>query len=601
MDKQAKETAPLKIVLVSLNSQYVHSSLAVWYLKSALDAAALKQDRANFGTEILEGTINEKAEAVIQRIIASEADLLGFSTYIWNINYLARILPRIKAALPHCTIVLGGPEVSYNAAEVLHKFTEVDFLISGEGESAIVQLAAALLNGGDFAAIPGLSYRLPLAKKSGKTKVETIANPALHIAQEQAEADFSHSPYSENYFAALQGRIAYLETSRGCPYHCAFCLSGRSERLQERPLEEAFADIVKLARSSAQTIKFVDRTFNVNRRRAKEILRFIIREDGQIFPFGRCFHFEIAGDLLDDETLKIVKTARAGLLQFEIGLQSMNEETLSRVRRTTDMRKLRKMVSALIAGGNAHVHLDLIAGLPGEGLEDFAISFNQAYALQAHALQLGFLKMLHGSAMREEAAEFPAKYAETAPYEVYETPGMSPEDFTRLHHVERGLDKLYNSGRFVRTLRYLTQDLSQSPFALFERMGKKILRAENTQGQHLSLEALTELFFSELILLLPEQKPKLRDLLVLDRLASTATNFLPPSLRVPDSALATAKRHLARQYPRRPGATRALALLYSDPEKRLAWADYEKRDPVTGLYPVHIRKVKEILEPEPTT
>lgn len=592
----------MKIVLVSLNSQYVHSSLAVWYLKSALDAAKQTRESSSYETEILEGTINEQEEALIQRIVTTKANLLGFSTYIWNINYLAKILPQIRAKLPRCNIVLGGPEVSFNAAEVLTKYTEIDFVIAGEGESAIVQLANALLDDGDFSAVSGLSYRLAFAQKGDQINAETAAsNSAHHIAREQAEADFSHTPYSENYFATLQGRIAYLETSRGCPYHCAFCLSGRSERLQERPLEEAFADIVKLACSSAQTIKFVDRTFNVNRRRAREILRFIIREEGRSFPHGRCFHFEIAGDLLDDETLAIIKTARAGLLQFEIGLQSMQEETLSRVRRTTDMEKLRQMVSRLIAGGNAHVHLDLIAGLPGEGLADFATGFDQAYALQAHALQLGFLKMLHGSAMREETAEFPTKYAETAPYEVYETPDMSPEDFTRLHHVERGLDKLYNSGRFARSLRYLTQDLSLSPFALFERMGKKILHTENAQGQSLSLEALTELFFSELIRLLPEQKAKLRDLLVLDRLASTATNFLPPLLRVPDSALATAKRQLARQYPRRPGATRALALLYSDPEKRLAWVDYEKRDPVTGLYTVHIRKAKDLFEAELAT
>lgn len=566
---------PLNVSLVSLNSQYVHSSLAVWYLHAALAQFA----QTPHCCTVVEGTINEREDAVLERILAGRPDLLGFSCYIWNIKRVYALLTRVKAALPECRIVLGGPEVSYNAAELLLKYPEVDYIIAGEGEKPLVLLLDTLGGRGAPAEVPGLCFR----DKAG-----------LHLAEAFAHEKIAVSPFGPDYFSALQGRIAYIETSRGCPYSCAFCLSGRGEKVREVPLERAFAEILELARSGTQTIKFVDRTFNAKRLRSKQILRFLCEHYDVDIPRGLVFHFEIAGDLLDDETLSIVAQAPPGLFQFEIGLQSMHEETLHSVRRKTDMNVLRARVEQLIACGKAHVHLDLIAGLPHENLPLFAQSFDEAYALKAQALQLGFLKLIHGSAMRTEAELYPCRFDPQPPYEVRETPWLSAAELRDLHQVERAVDKLHNSGRFAGTLEYLTQRCGQSPFALFQRLGQVLVDTEARLNKTLSLEELTDLIFTSLCAWLPEQGPKLRDLLLIDRLASTATNFLPLSLRIKEAHFIEIKRALAQKYPRPEGTTRAVALLYPAEGKQVVFCDYKEKDPVTGLFPLQFLPLSEL-------
>ena len=299
------------------------------------------------------------------------------------------------------------------------------------------------------------------------------------------------SPCLEEYIAALDGRIAYLETSRGCPYACAFCLSGRGETLRHAPMERAQQEILQLAQSGAQTIKLVDRTFNADRSRARALLAFMAEEYGKGIPKDVCFHFEIAGDLLDEATLALVNATPRGLFQFEIGLQSMHESTLRRVRRYTDMEHLKKQVRTLIAGGRAHVHLDLIAGLPGETLADFARGFDAAYALRPHALQLGFLKLIHGSAMREQPEQYPCTFDPAPPYQVQSTSAMSEKDFAVLTTADARWTSC-NSGRFVRTLRFLTGDAGCAPFELFLMLGQAISDAEKQARKgSLPLDELT--------------------------------------------------------------------------------------------------------------
>ncbi len=564
---------PFRISLISLASQYIHSELAVWYLKEAIEKSPEASTR--YSVTVVEGTVNESADRLFERILASSPQFLGFSTYIWNIRVVEMLLPRLRAALPDCFIVLGGPEVSHNAKEILKRCPEVDFVISGEGEEPIARLVERLSKGQKQAEfydfnpeyLPGLCFR---------------TSEGTHLSEAFVHKNIPYSPYSETYKQALKGRIAYIETSRGCPYRCAFCLSGRAGDLRELPLDKAFEEIVKLANTGAKTIKFVDRTFNVNRARAAKILRFLAKESGHSFPEGLRFHFEIAGDLIDTELIETVSCAPAGLFQFEIGLQSMHEESLRRVRRQTDMALLTKQVQTLINCGKAHIHLDLIAGLPTEDLLRFAQSFNKAYAFYPHNLQLGFLKLIHGSAMREDSDEFPCRFDTEPPYEVIETPWMSPSDFETLHEVELGLAKLYNSGRFVQTLRYLSEDCKIDAFEFYLQMGRRIIKAEREQGAVLSLEGLIEVFFKELCESYPGQVAVLRDLMVIDRITSTATRYIPPCLRLPDERLKKIRKRLLSHFLPKGTGEFAFALLYNGPVTQVIFSDFGSRHPVSG-------------------
>ncbi len=556
---------PVKLVLLSVNSRYVHSSLAPWCLRAGLDAYAM----AEFDARVVEGTVNEPPEALLARITQTQPEVVGISCAIWNITCVGRLLPRIKEALPGCVIVLGGPEVSYRAADTLAGFPHADFLIAGEGELPFARLLDALCGLRGFDEVPGL------CRRSAEGLV--IREPHVHETMQP-------SPYSPAYFLALGGRIAYLETSRGCPYSCAFCLSGRGEKLRSASLERAFGEILLLANSGTRTVKLVDRTFNADKARALAVLRFIADHAGLEIPDGVTFHFELAGDLLDDAALSLIASAPAGLFQFEIGLQSMDEGTLRKVRRRTDMAYLTRQVSRLIACGRAHVHLDLIAGLPGEGLAAFARGFNDAYALRPHALQLGFLKLIHGSAMRGEPENYPCLYDPEPPYQVLSTPWLSGEDLVTLALAEHALDKLHNSGRFAGTLRFLTSQAGLRPFDVFLMLGRAIHQAESAQGR-LSLEGLTDCVFACLASLL-QQRPLLRDLLLQDRLASTPTTLLPASLKQKDARHPAVKQALKRLCPRPEGVTRAIGILYAGEAERVVFCDYVKKDPVSGLYPL---------------
>jgi hypothetical protein len=552
----------LQVVLTALNSQYVHSALAPWCLRAGIIAYG----RYAHQPRVVEGTVNEPPEAVAQRITSVTPQVLAICCYIWNIEYVRALLPILRSRLPDCSIVLGGPEVSYNAAEVLLTCPQADYVIIGEGEQALALLADALAEGGDPGSLHGLCYRRPEG---------TAINPPGPALREPP------SPYCPEYFDSLQGRMAYLETSRGCPFSCAFCLSGRDDSPRYFPLPRVFEEINALAHSGARTIKLVDRTFNANSRRADAILAHILGLD---LPEGITFHFEIAGDLLQESTLELIRSARPGLFQFEIGLQSLRTDTLARVRRRTDIPRLLHNVRALLSCGRAHIHLDLIAGLSGEGLEAFAAGFDQVYALGPHALQLGFLKLLHGSAMREEPEAFPCAFDPSPPYVVTSTPWMTEADFALLRLVEHALDRLHNSGRFTWTLKYVTRGQHQSPFALFKLLGQAMAQ----QKSPLSLDALTEIVFHALHKLLPHRADILRNLMLLDRLASTPTSVLPGCLKTRHPQFYEVRRAVAARFPRDLRITRTIGFLHGGALPRVAFCDYERAHPVTGRYPVRV-------------
>lgn len=548
------------VVICSLNSQYIHSSLAPWCLLAGLEEYV--HDGINAG--VVEGTINEAPRDVLDRILSHRPTVVGFCCYIWNITEIFELVKQIKQELCECVIVLGGPEVSYQVGQVLRNAPFVDYVISGEGEKPFAELFRAIYGGTEVAGIPGLCYR---------------KGSEIVIAEPYTPCEIPPSPYTERYFAALNGRIAYLETSRGCPYSCAFCLSGRCGGVRYYDMERVKKELLLLATCGTQTVKLVDRTFNAHRSRANELFRFIIKRYGKEIPQGVCFHFEIAGDLLDEETIELLGTAPVGSMQFEIGLQSFNPKTLAGVNRSTNVDKLKENISALRLNGNTHIHIDLIAGLPYEDMSSFIDSFNTAFALRPHMLQLGFLKLLHGSPMRENPKQFPCEYNQNPPYEVTKTRWLSEKELEQLHHTEHALNKLYNRGRFCRTLAYLFSRMTGNAFELFCQFGLFLSQTDQNQK---SLDDFTALVFSYFSGQPNVDQARLRDYMVCDRLATNASGKIPKALRIDDPRLKLAIRALEREHGRKKAIKRGYALLYS--ENCLAYTDYEDKNPVTGEY-----------------
>lgn len=439
----------MKVIISCLNSKYVHASLAPWCLLSGVKTFG----KNDYDIKIFESTINANLHDFAQKIISENPQVISFSCYIWNITQTLEICKEIKENLD-CKIVLGGPEVAYRSKDILEKYDYIDFVLAGEGEWSFPLFLDNINE--NLASVDGLTYR---------QNSEIIINP------EKEYTDTPPSPYSAEFYENLKGRIAYIETSRGCPYRCAFCLSGRCSKLRFFDLEQVKKDVINLANSGTQTLKFVDRTFNANSKRANEILLFIKENYGAKIPESVCFHFEIAGDILTEETLEILSQMPKGAVQLEIGMQSFNEETLKTINRKTNTEKLIKNIERLLQMGNMHIHIDLIAGLTGEDLESFKNSFNTGYSLKAHMLQMGFLKLLYGADMRENPDDFPCEYSKEPPYEVVSTPWISDDEMKMLKKCEDAVDRLYNSGRFLFTLDYLIDEIGISPFDLFNDFG----------------------------------------------------------------------------------------------------------------------------------
>ena len=529
------------VLILALNSKYIHSSLAPWYLKSAVDPLALN-------CVVAEHTVNEDIEDVIADILNMSPKLLAISVYIWNVQYTYKLIEKAKEKLPLIKIVLGGPEVSYNPRDVLLS-CKADFVISGEGEKPFFSLCEHLFFGKALDR-QGISY-----VKSGEI---SISQPYIGVGTPK-------SPYTAEYFAALKGRIAYFESSRGCPYSCAYCLSGRNEGLRFFDMEYVSDNLIKLANSGTKTVKFVDRTFNADKRRAIEIWRLIISESGKSFPSDVCFHFELSGDLIDDETVELLKSAPEGLFQFEIGIQSFCEKTIGCIHRVTDSAKLKSKIKALVEMKNAHIHTDLIAGLPYEGYESFRDSFNQAYLLGADMLQLGFLKILHGTELEDRAKEYSLKFSLLPPYEVYETPWLSGKEIEKLKTVEKAVDKLHNSGRFRRTLGILAKRF-ETPFDFFFEVGCALNGAKG-------LDELTDRLFGYICEKFPDSREEFRDALVCDRLATNSSKVLPKSLYRSDRALARIRKAI---YENEPHKRKNVAILYGS--QKIVCADYTNKN-----------------------
>ncbi len=547
----------MRITLIGIASKYIHQSLAPWCLKAGLEQYGVKAP-----CRILELNINQPFHQALSLLMETKPQLAGFSCYIWNIQMVRALAACLKTLSPDTVIVLGGPEAGSRPKIIFEEIPQADYVITGPGEYAFAELCKRLGTGQDTSGIPGLS----LKREGG-----ILSSPPVPLPLPMP------SPYTKECLQNLKGRIVYAETSRGCPFHCSFCLSGQDEAVTFLPIPQAKETLLTAAASGANTVKLTDRTFNCHRERAYELFRFLIEQHQQGAFRNVCFHFEVAADLFDRETLLLLASAPPGLIQMEAGLQSFHPVTLLACQRKTDLHKLCENIAHLLLGQNIHLHLDLIAGLPYEDIETFGISVNKAIALRPHMLQLGFLKLLHGSRLMKQREEFGILHAPDPPYEVLQTKWLSFADISRLKKCELAVDKLYNSGKFRRTLDLVLGKSGLAPFDLFLMLGE----AFASHAGHLSLDQTTELAFDFMQRLPGISRDALRDAMAFDRLITDSTGRLPECLAVPDERLGRALAGLRKGH--EPGTRLGAFILYAGGE-RLLWTDYASRHPVTGEY-----------------
>ena len=440
----------MKTVIAALNSKYVHMSLAPWYLKAACEGIG--------EIKVLEFTINQDKSEIIKRLFEEKPDIVAFSCYIYNIIQIEAIVKDLKLILPKLIIILGGPEVSFDAAEFLAANDAVDFIVCGEGELRLKSLLSAVAGEKSPADIDGIAMR-------GNTGIKFTPPAEL-----SGSLDELPSPYTAEMLSAAAGKILYFEASRGCPFSCSYCLSSIAAGVRRFDFERIKTDLLKIMNSDARQVKFVDRTFNCSLNNAKQIVKFILdsaKKDESGKTSGKNYHFEVAADLFDDELIGLLGGAPAGLFQLEIGIQSFNEKTLAAVGRKTNLELCGSNINKLLGFSNMHIHLDLIAGLPYEDYLSFADSFNRIFELRPHCIQLGFLKLLRGSKMRSDAQSYGYAYSQLAPYEVYSTPWLDYGSIIKLKGIETAVDALYNSGKFSTSLIYIIDKFSGA-FSFFE-------------------------------------------------------------------------------------------------------------------------------------
>lgn len=448
----------MKVVLLALNAKYIHTSLA---LRSI--AAYCKAYEENI--KVLELTINQNENDIIKTIYEEAPDILGISCYIWNMSFIKMLVPTLKKILPETKIILGGPEVTYEGEELLDVLP-IDFVMEGEGEETWKEyLDYYTGKSGVLEQIGGLIYK--------DVQGRVIKN------KPRQPLDLEYLPFVYDSLDGLEHKIIYYEASRGCPFRCQYCLSSIEHGVRFAPLERVKEHMTYFTEKRVKQVKFVDRTFNAKRQYAMEIWQHIMAIDNGYTNF----HFEIAAELLTDEMIALLKDARPGLIQFEIGVQSTNQQVLDTIMRPMPFKDIKEVVLKIKALGNIHQHLDLIAGLPHEDYISFGKSFDDVISLRPEQFQLGFLKLLKGSGLRQKAEEYGLIYKAEPPYEILYTKDVSYKEMLLLHDIEEMLERYYNSERFKNSLEYLFTRF-KSPFKCFEALAKFWVQKSYDKVQH---------------------------------------------------------------------------------------------------------------------
>lgn len=419
----------MKTVILSINSKYIHTLLAARYLKA---------NCKGLNVEIAESNINIKLYDLLAEIYLKKPDVIAISCYIFNIEYVRNFLNEIKQLMPNVKIILGGYEVTFDVERYLPL---CDYIIKGEGDFVFNDLLWD---------IKEKTNKFPKVIEAG-----TIKN-----------LDDIISPYDREYCSLGKDKIIYFETGRGCPFCCSYCMSANTRGVRSFKMERIISDLNKIMSYEPKQIKFVDRTFNFDTKRATKIFKFVIEN---FSDKDTNFHFEMAPELFDEDMFSMLKRAKKGLIQFEIGVQSYNPKTLESVGRIADVDRVDDNIKRLISFKNIHIHVDLIAGLPDENLESFINGFDRLFNLKPDCLQLGFLKVLKGSKMYNEKQQG-IIMQNAPPYEIYSTQDLSFDEILQLKNAENMLDLYYNSQRFYKSLNFLLPDYFK-PYQFFYDLG----------------------------------------------------------------------------------------------------------------------------------
>ena len=399
----------------------------------------------DFQGDIKEFSINDRVENILEGIIEEKPDVVAFSCYIWNMEFVNRLAELIKLVDPNIEILYGGPEVSYEGKEFLENH-EGEYVVVGEGEKTFREFVLYKLGEGKIEDIKGLNY-----KRDGKV----FENP------KRPEMDMNELVFPYTYEEDINNKIVYYEASRGCPFKCKYCLSSVMHGVRFLDVERVKKELKYFMERGLKLVKFVDRTFNCNREYTVELLKYLSEQDTETR-----FHFEVAADLLTEEQIEILNNAPKGRFQLEVGVQTTNNEVLHNINRYITYENIKEKVLKVASGKNVMQHLDLIAGLPGEDLESFKKSFNDVHAIRPDEIQLGFLKLLKGSSMREEAEKWGIVYSPYALYEIIRSKDISYEELLLLKKVEAMVDKYYNSCKFNNVIKFFL-NIYEKPFDFY--------------------------------------------------------------------------------------------------------------------------------------
>lgn len=467
----------MNILLVAVNAKYIHSNLAVYSLKAYAEKHFAdwaktvpeqrcweKQNHASVSIDIAEYTINQPLDQILMDLYKKKPEILCFSCYLWNISYIEQLVCEISKVMPEIEIWLGGPEVSWNAEDVLQRLPQVRGVMRGEGEATFLDVVhfyeGAFENcGKGFDDILGITYY------KEEVREEKTERFILSTEERPVMADLNGIPFVYEDIEAFEHKIIYYESSRGCPFSCSYCLSSIDKSLRFRDLELVKRELQFFIDHDVPQVKFVDRTFNCRHDHAMEIWKYVAEHDKGVTNF----HFEVAADLLNEEEIALIASMRPGLIQLEIGIQSTNMQTIQEIRRTMRFEKVKKIVEQIHTKGNIHQHLDLIAGLPYEDYQRFRCSFNEVYTLKPEQLQLGFLKVLKGSYMEEKAKDYQLVYQDRPPFEVLSTAWISYDEVIALKGIEEMVEVYYNSRQFEKTLELLEKEFDDA-CAMFEKL-----------------------------------------------------------------------------------------------------------------------------------
>ena len=441
----------MKILLTALSAKNIHKTLAPWCLKAYCD-----EYNPSCEVVVAEYTINENIFDIADNIYLQKPDIIGLSCYIWNVEQILKLTSLIKQLLPHCIIVLGGPECSFE--QDLSDFPCADYIIAGEGEQKFSKLIELIENG---------------------------VSPEKGVIHGGNSVPFSElpTPFTAEYFASFakgkmksaENQLIYFEGTRGCPFSCAYCLSSVNSGVECFSFSRIREELEKLIGYGAKCIKFVDRTFNANKKLAKEILSYILNLETDC-----TFHFEAAADLFDEGMFAIIEKMPPCRIQFELGIQTVNEKTLEEINRKTDIDLVFRNIEKLVSFGNCHIHVDLIAGLPFDTLESFKLAINRSISARPHMLQLGFLKLLKGSKLRKSSEEYGYVYSAFPPYQCLKNNYISADKIIFLKEIEAVADKFYNSGMYQNSVNFAISEIFDSAYDFFSELAV-FCRGKNTK------------------------------------------------------------------------------------------------------------------------